>query len=534
MNNADLITNNKTSIGVEFGSTRIKTIMTDLSGSIIAEGSYMWENELIDDNNMKVWSYSLENITKGLQSSFSDMLNDCKEKYGVVPEGAGVMGFSAMMHGYLVFDKDDNLLVPFRTWRNTITEEASDILTKEFGFNVPQRWSISHLYQAILNNEEHIKDIKFITTLAGYIHWKLTGRKVLGIGDASGMFPITDNAYDKDMLNKFNALIASKVDFKLEDILPEILIAGDDAGSLTEEGAKFLDPTGSFKPGVLLCPPEGDAGTGMTATNSTSPRTGNVSAGTSVFAMIVMDKPLSEVHKEIDVVTTPDGNPVAMVHCNNCTSDINAWAGMLKGFTNALGLDIDMGKIYTAFFSSALNGKADADSIISYNYFSGEPVTGLAEGRPLIVRKPNSEMSFENFTRSQLMSALASLKIGMDILSAQNVPVEKIYGHGGYFKTPVAGQKIMAAALECPVTVMETAGEGGAWGIAVLALFTLAKKNGEALGTLGDYLNNVIFNGNNGSTIEPDAEDIKGFNDYISAYKAALNVEKSACDSLSL
>ena len=525
-----MIESGKAVLGIELGSTRVKAVLVDGNGTPVAQGSHSWENRL--ENGL--WTYSLEDVKSSLQDCYADLCADVSGRYGVKIKNLASIGISAMMHGYLAFDAEGQLLVPFRTWRNTNTGAAAEKLSGLFDFNVPLRWSISHLYQCILDGEEHVSRISFLTTLAGYVHWILTGRKVLGIGDASGMFPITDNAYDKDMLNKFNALIASKVDFKLEDILPEILIAGDDAGSLTEEGAKFLDPTGSFKPGVLLCPPEGDAGTGMTATNSTSPRTGNVSAGTSVFAMIVMDKPLSEVHKEIDVVTTPDGSPVAMVHCNNCTSDINSWAGMLKGFTNALGLDIDMGKIYTAFFSSALNGKADADSIISYNYFSGEPVTGLAEGRPLIVRKPNSEMSFENFTRSQLMSALASLKIGMDILSAQNVPVEKIYGHGGYFKTPVAGQKIMAAALECPVTVMETAGEGGAWGIAVLALFTLAKKNGEALGTLGDYLNNVIFNGNNGSTIEPDAEDIKGFNDYISAYKAALNVEKSACDSLSL
>ncbi len=519
-----------TSLGIEFGSTRIKAILTDENGSIIAEGSHTWENELIEQGGQKIWSYSEDAIWGGLQDCYKDLASCYKTKTGSALTHIDVIGFSAMMHGYLPFDAEGKLLVPFRTWRNTITGEASDILTKELGFNIPQRWSIAHLYQAILNKEEHVGKIEFLTTLAGFIHWKLTGRKVLGVGDASGMFPITDNDYDAAMVSKFDALTG----MDLKKILPEVLVAGEDAGTLTAEGAKLLDPTGTLEAGSLLCPPEGDAGTGMTATNSISKRTGNVSAGTSVFAMVVMEKALSKVYKEIDVVTTPDGSPVAMVHCNNCTSEINAWANMLKGFADAAGVDIDMNKIYTTLFTSALKGDKDCDGVICFNYFSGEPVTELEEGRPLIVRNPDSKLSFENFARTQLMGAVATLKIGMNILKAENVAVDTMYGHGGFFKTPVAGQAIMAAALEAPVTVMETAGEGGAWGIALLALYALDKKTGKVSGTLGDFLTDIIFKDSKGSTVAPDADDVSGFGKYMDKYESAIAVEKAATEALKL
>lgn len=519
-----------TALGIEFGSTRIKAVLTGKDGKMIAEGSHTWENELIDEDGRKIWSYSLNMIHEGLRDCYADLKADYKAKTGEVLSEIGCIGISAMMHGYMAFDSNGTLLVPFRTWRNTITEEAADKLTEEFGFNIPQRWSIAHFYQAILRNESHIPAVDHLTTLAGYIHWRLTGSKVLGIGDASGMFPISGNDYDEEMLGKFRSLTGKD----LRSLLPKVLLAGENAGTLTEIGAKFLDPAGDLKAGIPLCPPEGDAGTGMTATNSIAERTGNVSAGTSVFAMIVMEKALSRLHKEIDIVTTPDGSPVAMVHCNNCTSEINAWAGLLKGFADAVGMDIDMGKIYTTFFTSALSGEADCDGVISFNYFSGEPVTGLAEGRPLLVRYPDSALSFANFTRSQLMSAVATLKIGMNILSEENVAVDKMYGHGGFFKTPVAGQRIMAAALGAPVTVMETAGEGGPWGMSLLGLYLLARMNDGFSGSLSDFLNNVIFAGSASSTVDPDASDVAGFEKYLERYTAALEVEKTATEKLGL
>ncbi|MBO4635946.1 MAG: ATPase [Clostridiales bacterium] len=517
-------------LGIEFGSTRIKAVMTDKSGKIVAEGSHTWENELIDEDGRKIWSYSLDAIRNGLQDCYRDLKNDYKSRFGETLTTVGAIGISAMMHGYMAFDSEGSLLVPFRTWRNTITEEAADKLTDAFGFNIPQRWSIAHFYQAILRNEPHIPSVTHFTTLAGFIHEKLTGEKVLGIGDASGMFPISGSDYDPVMIAKFNELTGKD----LKALLPRVLSAGDNAGTLTSEGALFLDPEGDLVPGIPMCPPEGDAGTGMAATNSIAVRTGNVSAGTSVFAMIVMEKPLSKVHKEIDIVTTPDGSPVAMVHCNNCTSEINAWAGFLKGFADAVGADVDMGTIYTAFFSSALKGQPDCDGVIGFNYFSGEPVTGLSEGRPLLVRKPDSAMTFENFTRSQLMSAVATLKIGMDILGEENVAVDKMYGHGGFFKTPVAGQKIMAAALGAPVTVMETAGEGGPWGMSLLGLYLLAKSEDGFTGSLSDFLNGKIFADCKSSTSDADASDKEGFASYLASYKDALDIERIAVEKISL
>ena len=442
------------------------------------------------------------------------------------------MGFSAMMHGYLAFDKDGKLLVPFRTWRNTTTGSAAAELTKLLNFNMPQRWSVSHLHQAILNGEPHVKDIAYLTTLAGYVHWQLTGEKVLGVGDASGMFPIDGKAmdFDAEKVACYDAHIAHYgFPWKLKDILPKVLPAGAPAGCLTAEGAKLLDPTGTLQPGCPICPPEGDAGTGMTATNAVAVRTGNVSAGTSVFAMVVLEKPLSQVHEEIDIVTTPTGKPVAMVHCNNCTNEINAWAYVFRGFLEALGQKADMNAVYTAMFRTALDAEKDAGGLLLYNYLSGEPVTGLTEGRPLLVRSPEANLSFANFMRAQLYSALATLKVGMDILAEEHVALDRMMGHGGYFKTPEVGQKIMAAAMDAPVSVMETAGEGGPWGMALLAAYGANRKDGQ---TLEDYLDQEIFAGQDSTTVLPDAADQKGFRAFMDRYTKGLAIERAAVENL--
>ena len=437
------------------------------------------------------------------------------------------------MHGYMAFNESDELLVPFRTWRNTMTQQASDELTELFQFNIPQRWSIAHLYQAMLNKEEHVSKIKFQTTLAGYIHWKLTGKKVLGVGEASGMFPIDMNTktYNATMVEKFNEKVAEKgYSWKLEEIFPEVLSAGDAAGVLTEEGAKLLDTTGTLEAGVPVCPPEGDAGTGMTATNSIAKRTGNVSAGTSVFAMVVLEKELSKVYKEIDMVTTPTGSPVAMVHCNNCTSDLNAWVGLFKEFAEAFGIEVDMNKLFGTLYNKALEGEKDCGGLLAYNYFSGEHITGFEAGRPLFARTPDSKLSLANFMRVHLYTALGALKTGLDILlKEENVKLDKILGHGGLFKTKGVGQKIMAGAVGVPVSVMETAGEGGAWGIALLASYMVNKAENE---TLDDYLNSKVFAGNAGSEMEPDAEDVKGFDAFIERYKKGLPIERAAVENL--
>ena len=461
------------------------------------------------------------------------MTEDVKEKYGVEVKKLAALGFSAMMHGYMAFDEKDELLVPFRTWRNTMTQQASDELTELFQFNIPQRWSIAHLYQAMLNKEEHVSKIKFQTTLAGYIHWKLTGKKVLGVGEASGMFPIDMNTktYNATMVEKFNEKVAEKgYSWKLEEIFPEVLSAGDAAGVLTEEGAKLLDTTGTLEAGVPVCPPEGDAGTGMTATNSIAKRTGNVSAGTSVFAMVVLEKELSKVYKEIDMVTTPTGSPVAMVHCNNCTSDLNAWVGLFKEFAEAFGIEVDMNKLFGTLYNKALEGEKDCGGLLAYNYFSGEHITGFEAGRPLFARTPDSKLNLANFMRVHLYTALGALKTGLDILlKEENVKLDKILGHGGLFKTKGVGQKIMAGAVGVPVSVMETAGEGGAWGIALLASYMVNKAENE---TLDAYLNNKVFAGNAGSEMEPDAEDVKGFDAFIERYKKGLPIERAAVENL--
>ena len=513
-----------TYLGIEFGSTRIKAVLIDAKGTPLASGDHGWENSYIDDN----WTYSLEEVWAGLQDAYAKLAADVQAKYGEPLTQVGGMGFSAMMHGYLAFDKAGKLLVPFRTWRNTTTGPAAAELTQLLGFNMPQRWSVSHLHQAILNGEPHVKDIDFLTTLAGYVHWQLTGEKVLGIGDASGMFPIDSDAldYDQKKVDAYDAHIAAYgFPWKLRDILPKALPAGAPAGCLTAEGAKLLDPTGTLQPGCPVCPPEGDAGTGMTATNAVAVRTGNVSAGTSVFAMVVLEQALSQVYEEIDMVTTPTGKPVAMVHCNNCTNEINAWASVFRGFLEALGQKPDMNAVYTAMFQSALRGEKDAGGLVLFNFLSGEPVAGMAEGRPLLVRSPEAKLNFANFMAAQLYSAVAALKLGMDILAREHVAVDRLLGHGGYFKTPEVGQRIMAAAMGAPVSVMETAGEGGPWGMALLAAYAVCKQPGQ---TLEDYLDQEIFAGQKSVTLAPDPEDVAGFEAFMARFKPALAVEQAA------
>ncbi len=519
----------KAVLGIEFGSTRIKAVLIGEDNSPIASGSHDWENRY--ENG--IWTYSLEDIWSGLQDCYADMVSDVKNTYGTEVKKLSAIGFSAMMHGYMVFDKQGELLTPFRTWRNTFTGIAADSLTSLFSYNIPQRWSIAHLFHAILKSEDHISKIDYMTTLAGYIHWKLTGRKVLGVGEASGMFPIDTNTkdFDKNMLDKFNVLIRPKeLPWTVEDILPTVLAAGDDAGTLTKEGAKLLDPTGTLEAGIPLCPPEGDAGTGMVATNTVAPRTGNVSAGTSVFGMIVLEKQLSKAYPEIDLVTTPVGDLVAMVHANNCTSDINAWAGIFKEFAKAIGVDISTGDLYNTLFSAAMNGDADCGKLLSYCYYSGEPVTGFEEGRPLFARTPDSSFNLANFMRTHLYSALGALKVGLDILfDKEDVKVDKILGHGGFFKTPDVGQSVLAAAMNTDISVMETAGEGGAWGIALLASYAVNKNNGESL---ADFLNNKVFNTCKEYTLAPDPADVEGFRTFIERYKNSRSVEQAAIDTM--
>lgn len=523
------IRNGRTFLGIEFGSTRIKAVLVDESHDPIAMGTHDWENRL--ENN--IWTYSLDDIWSGLQGCYRSLAEDVKNKYGESLTSIGSIGFSGMMHGYMAFNQAGELLVPFRTWRNTMTEEACKKLTPLLHFNIPQRWSIAHLYQAILSGEEHVKDIAFFTTLAGYIHWKLTGEKVLGIGEASGMFPIDSEIknYDRKMAAQFNELIAPEgFPWKLEEILPKVLCAGEKAGCLTTEGAKLLDPTGTLQAGSPMCPPEGDAGTGMVATNSVRVRTGNISAGTSIFSMVVTEKALEKVHEEIDMVTTPDGNPVAMVHCNNCTSDLNAWVNLFGEFADKFGMKIDKNDLYGVLYREALCADADCGGLVAYNYFSGEPVTGLNEGRPMFVRMPDAKFNLANFMRTHLYSAMATLKIGNDILlKEEHVKVDSLMGHGGLFKTPVVGQQLMAAAFNSPVTVMDTASEGGAWGMAVLAAFMMEKAADESL---PDYLSNRIFAGQTGSTIEPKAEDVAGFDAFVEKYKSTLPAEKAAIQGM--
>lgn len=525
----EVIEQGKTSLGIEFGSTRIKAVLIGDDHAPIASGSHEWENKY--ENG--IWTYSLEDIWGGLRACYQDLVKDVKAQYEITLQKVGAIGISAMMHGYLAFDKNDNLLVPFRTWRNTITEEAAEKLTAKFGFNVPQRWSIAHLYQAMLNKETHVKEDAFVTTLAGYVHWKLTGKKVLGVGDASGMFPIdsTTGTYHAEMTKQFDELAKENgMPWILEELFPKVLLAGEEAGTLTEEGAKLLDATGNLEAGIPFCPPEGDAGTGMTATNSVAERTGNVSAGTSVFAMVVMEKELSEVYPEIDLVTTPSGKPVAMVHCNNCTSDLNAWVNLFGEFAESFGIQADKNQLFSVLYKKALEGDDDCGGLLAYNYFSGETITGFEEGRPLFVRGVNSKFSLANFMRCHLFSSLATLGIGLDILfSKEQVKLDRMLGHGGLFKTKGVGQSIMAAAIDAPVTVMETAGEGGAWGIALLAAYMLKKDESE---TLEEYLEKRVFSDQKNETLQPQEKDVKGFRSFLSAYQKGLTVERAAVESV--
>ncbi len=529
MERKDCIASGNAILGVEFGSTRIKAVVTDEAGTPLSSGSHEWENRLEDG----IWTYSMDDVWAGLHDCYRDLKENIRKEYGVSVKKYKAIGFSAMMHGYLAFEKNDNLLVPFRTWRNTITGEAAGKLTEAFSYNIPQRWSISHLYQAILNEEPHVKDVAFFTTLAGYVHWKLTGEKVLGVGDASGMFPIRISAgdFDDDMIKTFDELVAPKgFSWKLRDILPRVLTAGEAAGVLSAEGAKLIDESGELEAGIPLCPPEGDAGTGMTATNSVAKRTGNISAGTSVFAMVVLEKDLSRVYPEIDLVTTPDGALVGMVHCNNCTSEMNAWVSVFDEFASMIGAKIDKNTLFTSLYNKALEGDADCGGLVSYNYFSGEPVTGFAEGAPLFVRKAEDSFTLANFMRMHLYSALAALKAGLDLMfKEEHVVVDEMFGHGGFFKTKGVGQRIAAAAINAPVSVMETAGEGGAWGIALLAAYAVNKADGQSL---QDYLNKVIFADQKGSRMEADPKDVEGFNRFMDRYLAGLKVEKAAVESL--
>lgn len=525
----EVIESGKAVLGIEFGSTRIKAVLIGEDNAPIASGAHDWENRL--ENG--IWTYTLDDIWTGLQDSYTKMTEDVKAKYGVEVTKLAAIGFSAMMHGYMVFNKEGELLVPFRTWRNTITEQASEQLTELFQYHIPQRWSIAHLDQAILNGEDHVSKIDYLVTLAGYIHWQLTGEKVLGVGEASGMFPIdiATKDYNQHMIDQFDERVSAKgYSWKLRDILPKVLVAGEDAGVLTAEGAKKLDVSGKLEAGIPICPPEGDAGTGMAATNSVAVRTGNVSAGTSVFGMVVMEKELSKVYPEIDLVTTPSGNLVGMVHCNNCTSDLNAWVNLFKEFAESFGMKVDMNDLFGTLYNKALEGDKNCGGLLAYNYFSGEHVTNFEAGRPLFVRKPDSNFNLANFMRVHLMASLSVLKTGLNLmLKEEGVKVDKMLGHGGLFKTKGVGQSILAAAIDAPVFVMETAGEGGAWGIALLASYMVNKAEGESL---DDFLNQKVFAGQEGTKMDPNPEDVKGFDEFLEVYTAGLSIERAAVDNL--
>lgn len=517
----------RTALGIELGSTRIKAVLTGEDNVPLAAGSHEWENRL--ENG--IWTYTLDDIWTGLRDCYKKLVKDVQTTYGVTLRKIGSMGFSAMMHGYMAFDKDGELLVPFRTWRNTMTAEAAGRLTALFGYPIPQRWSIAHLYQAILNKEPHVPEIAFLTTLAGYVHWKLTGKKVLGVGEASGMFPIDTAScnYNERMVKQFDT--AADAPWRLQDILPAVLTAGEAAGVLSAEGAKLLDEDGNLEAGIPLCPPEGDAGTGMVATNSVAKRTGNISAGTSVFAMVVLEKELTKAYEEIDLVTTPFGELVAMVHCNNCTSDLNAWVNLFEECLGSFGCKTGKDELYGTLYRKALEGDADCGGLLAYNYVSGEPVTGFDKGRPLFVRTPDARFTLANFMRVHLFTSLGALKTGMDILlKKENVRIDRLLGHGGLYKTPMVGQRVTAAAMNAPVSVMETAGEGGAWGIALLAAYMRQKEEGE---TLADYLSGHVFAEAECVTVEPDSSDVAGFEAFMERYTKGLSVERAAIENLS-
>ncbi|MBM6706813.1 FGGY-family carbohydrate kinase [Bifidobacterium pullorum subsp. saeculare] len=528
---AEKIRAGKTSLGIEFGSTRIKAVLIDDTYRTIASGDYNWASHL--ENGL--WSYTLEEIWKGLQTAYAEMSNDVEAAYGEKLTRIGHIGFSAMMHGYLAFDKDGELLVPFRTWQNTNTHEAHEKLSELFQYNIPERWSIAHLYQCVLNNEEHVSKVAFFTTLAGYVHWKLTGRKVLGVGDASGMFPIDPetHTWETAFIDRFNALpeVAAQP-WKLEDLLPEPLVAGTPAGELTEEGARLLDTTGTLQPGITLAPPEGDAGTGMMATNSVRKRTGNVSAGTSIFATVVLEGKLKALHPEVDLVTTPAGDLAGMSHANNFTSDLNAWVGLFGQFAEALGHPVDAGTLYGTLFRAAIADDVDANcgGLLNYPFRSGEFLAGLPEGRPLFARKPEARMSLGNFMRAQLFGAFSPVKIGMDVMTKdEHVQVDSLVGHGGIFTTPKVAQKILAAAFDTPIKVMATAAEGGAWGMAVLGDYLW-----HADEDLADYLDNRVFADAESVTETPDEKDVEGFEDFFARFRAGLPIEHAAIAAIPL
>lgn len=517
-----------TVLGIELGSTRIKGVLLNAEHEILASGGFDWENHLEDG----VWTYHTDEIWCGLQKCFADVKKNVKENYGVELNNIGAVGISAMMHGYLVFDEKGELLVPFRTWRNTMTEQATIELTELFQHQIPQRWSIAHLYQSVLEDREHVKEIRYMTTLSGYVHWMLTGEKVLGVDDASGMFPVDTEtkSYEEHMLAKFDEKIADKgYPWKIKEILPKPLAAGEKAGVLTEKGAALLDPTGGLRAGIPMCPPAGDAGTGMVATNSVKVRTGNVSAGTSVFSMIVLEKKLSKVYPQIDIVTTPEGNLVAMVHCNNCTSDLNAWVNIFKEFCDTFGIEMDKNTLYKGLYEKALEAEKDCGGLLAYNYFSGEHITNFAEGRALFVREQKNNFSLANFMRTHLYTSLGAIKIGNDLLMEQEgVKVDVIMAHGGLFKTKGVGQRILAAALNTPVSVMTTAGEGGAWGMAILAAYMLWKKEE----SLSEYLEDKVFVNTEKEVIEPDAQDVAGYEIFMERYKKGLAIERAAVENL--
>lgn len=525
---ADAIRGGRTALGIELGSTRIKACLVDAAdpATVLAVGSHEWENEFAD----RVWTYSLDAVWSGLRAAYADLVSDAESRHGVAPDNFGAIGVSAMMHGYLAFDAEGALLAPFRTWRNTTTGPAAAELTALFGVNIPLRWSIAHLHQAVLDDEPHVGSIDFLTTLAGYVHWKLTGQKVLGIGDASGMLPI-DSAtkdYDAGLVAKYDALVAdSPLASGLADLLPRVLVAGERAGELTTEGAALLDPTGTLRPGIPFCPPEGDAGTGMVATAAVAPRTGNVSAGTSIFAMVVLERPLAHVHHELDLVTTPAGDPVAMVHCNNGASELAAWAGLFTRFAAASGTVLDSDAVFETLFREALDGEADAGGLLAYNHLAGEPIAGLDEGRPLFVRTPDSRFTLANVMRAQLYGVFGTLALGMKVLEGEGVALDAMFAHGGIFRTAGVAQRFLAGALGAPVSVGETASEGGAWGIAVLAAFAAASGS-----DLGAYLRDDVFAGADILTVEPDPADVAGFAAYLDRYRAGLAVEAAAVSAL--
>src|SRR4051794_22796400 len=530
------LTSGRTALGIELGSTRIKAVLIGPDHAPLAVGTHDWENQFVD----RLWTYSLDAVWTGVQESVAALADDVRRRHGVELATVGALGVSAMMHGYLAFDADGALLAPFRTWRNTNTGRAAERLSAEFGHNIPHRWSVAHVYQAILDREEHVGRLDHLTTLAGYVHWQLTGEKVLGIGDASGLFPVdvttmdtATGGYSAPMLDRFDRLAAEAgVELRLRELLPTIALAGQPAGTLTEAGAALLDPTGQLRPGIPLCPPEGDAGTGMVATNSVAPRTGNVSAGTSIFAMVVLEHPLAGVHRELDLVTTPSGDPVAMVHCNNGASELDAWAGLFAQFARALGSEVDPSAVFETLFTAALGGASDCGGMLAYNYLSGEPITEFEEGRPLFLRSPDSRLDLGTFMRTHLFASLATLRIGMDVLQkTEGVRLDRMFAHGGLFKTEGVAQRFLAAAIETPVSVGDVAAEGGAWGMAVLAAFSTRRSPEQSL---ADYLDTTVFTGTALETAEPDPADVAGFDAFMQRYVAALPVERAAVDHVGI